>query len=802
MAATKVVDMPMEATMSAKATPVETKEETKEGDFDISTLRKFNAKEVIIENPEAIVSNLAHECKLEDLLIKPNVDDSKELTAQIMQIVNVAGLAPYLSSVGSTVIDPGMLGIISHNGAIEVAGPGRWAKLNPRASWVKFVNLTDAYISYGSLTIIRIPKGQYGLAVENGKALILAEGMHVRNSRMFMMRKDEEGKLTLKYANSEVITNGTISIIRVPVGFYGKVLENNVPKLLRSGNYATDSNYFTYAGSVSIDSDHIEYNMIHVVRVPKASMTFCRINNKPAMLKEGTYTFNIPQFKLDNTLPLVSESISYTSITRFFVKQGQIAKAWYRSKPIFITAPGIYEIDDTNFVFVECVPSTTKIITLGSRNRFIVYAGEIGLALENNVGKFFDTPGIYERDDPNFVFKECVPLSTNKISIGSKMRIIVRDGEVGESYLSGNLDILKPGVHVFDTNERVFKNFIPKTQQCVDLGDEKTGLSTFDTVEFVPIGVKAEIFYTIEKPEIALVVVGDEKMIKKRIKDTGLSTLNSIMRSTPLNKVSQSKVINTKGEREIKMGMDPFSKSSEPLIFDQIHDKVIAKMHDTFMEKYGLNIANIQIGDFQILNKELVKNISDNALTTAKTETERANLEGIREIKVAQQDQEAMIIKLKAHAEADRLKTETESKTKSSIMNAEAAARENSIRIGNQAEAEASRILTIATAEAKSIELKAGAEAKAIELMAAAEKKRAEALASTDIGGRLAMMKVQADAAAKCFEKTDKVFYYIPAGTGMGGMSSGLFGLPGMPMMSLMPERAAAPAAAPHDLHD
>lgn len=140
---------------------------------------------------------------------------------------------------------------------------------------------------------------------------------------------------------------------------------------------------------------------------------------------------------------------------------GEVGLAWHNNKPIFIEKPDIYEIDLPNFTFEKCVLATEKFVSLGSRKRFIVYDGEvcfffsifhfagsffnsyllrqIGLAWHNNKPIFIEKPDIYEIDSVSFTFVKCVPANDKHITLGSRRRIIVYDGEVGVSYVNGRL---------------------------------------------------------------------------------------------------------------------------------------------------------------------------------------------------------------------------------------------------------------------------------------------------------------------------------------------------------------------------
>jgi len=154
--------------------------------------------------------------------------------------------------------------------------------LNIRASWGPTYSLDQDVITHETLTMVRIPKGFYGLATLNGQPLILAEGIHVRNTRLFEYLEKKE-------INQEFIKHGTINILRIPQGKYGKVVENNIPKLLSAGNYVTDSSLFTYHGLVDVNQPHIQHFTIQIVRVPKAFVGMMTIGTKPLLLYEGMF---------------------------------------------------------------------------------------------------------------------------------------------------------------------------------------------------------------------------------------------------------------------------------------------------------------------------------------------------------------------------------------------------------------------------------------------------------------------------------------------------------------------------------
>jgi len=586
---------------------------------------------------------------------------------------------------------------------------------------------------------VRVAKGQYGLAMSDGRPVILGEGVHARNSRLFQ-------HVDFVDVNQKHIHHQTIHLIQVPTGEYALSVENNAPKILRTGHYVIDSNFFSVNGFVDVNQSHIQHQTIHILRVPKGKVALVSNNNRPFLLPEGTYTFNTAVFQFHSLKDINEPSITHGTITRFRVRNGEIGLAWDNNKPVFIEKPDFYEVDSPNFTFVKCVNSFEKEIILGSCKRVIVY-----------------------------------------------------DGEVGISYVSGKLDILQPNTHVFDAVDRIFKGFLSTKQQAVPLVDAsaKDDWLRCDTKDFVEIGIKAAVFYRISDPALALISVGDEKAITNLIKETSVATLQGILRSSALNQVAQNKAVQAISEDQLRQQHQ--IPATTPIFFDKVHDEFISKLHDTFIKLYGMEISNIRIEAFKIMNAELAANISKQAIITAQTETKLANLESQREIATAEMERDSAVTRIKTQASAQQLATDTQAKNSAALAQAQAKAQAMQIEAQGNAQAllirteaesnaRATSVQRVAQGEAEALLLKAEAEAKAIEMRAAAEKKRAIDLSSTALGQQLALLTVQADMVTKALEGVAKVIY-LPSNADLSQTPMQLFGMSNLASPSLDEKR-------------
>jgi len=265
----------------------------------------------------------------------------------------------------------------------------------------------------------------------------------------------------------------------------------------------------------------------------------------------------------------------------------------------------------------------------------------------------------------------------------------------------------------------------------------------------VEIGIKADIFYRIAEAEKVLLIVGKDNVIPL-VRETSIATINSIIRNTSLTEVAQSKEVIAKSQKSMEPKTNPDGSTDTPkapLFFDKVHDEFISKLHDSFMERYGIEISNIRIESFKILNKELAQNISQQALMTSQTGTQLTNLASQTEIATAQQRRDADVARIRAEGEASKLKTETDAKNRATM---------------ETAKADAESLLIQARASAQAMELKAEAEAKAILLKADAEAKRADMLQKTTLGGQISMFQMYADMVKSSLQNVPKVIY-LPA---------------------------------------
>jgi regulator of protease activity HflC (stomatin/prohibitin superfamily) len=248
------------------------------------------------------------------------------------------------------------------------------------------------------------------------------------------------------------------------------------------------------------------------------------------------------------------------------------------------------------------------------------------------------------------------------------------------------------------------------------------------------------------------------------VQETAVATLTNIIRSTALNQIAQSSQISASSTHTDIVATDVTPVDDEDggeldqhaasvtYFFDRAHDEFMSKLHEDFVTRYGVDIANIRMEAFKIMDTELATEISQNCLTTAHVENQLSNLQGQNLIATQKEQTAADCENIKASAEAKSLRTLADAENKRKVAAAQAEAESLKVRTITQAQAEADVIL-----------LKAKAEAEAIRMKASAEAERAKLLSQTALGRQQSLFEIYADMVKVSNEGVSKVVYMDPS---------------------------------------
>ena len=134
----------------------------------------------------------------------------------------------HAASVGGVVIPTGRVGFTRKNGKMEVLAPGRRRLWHPQRQMVDTFEVNATNIQVGNWTFVRILPGEVGLAVQEGKPVLLDAGRHLLVSPEW------------RYIGTQNVNNDEVSwpevpalkVVRVRPGKVALVYENGEPQVL------------------------------------------------------------------------------------------------------------------------------------------------------------------------------------------------------------------------------------------------------------------------------------------------------------------------------------------------------------------------------------------------------------------------------------------------------------------------------------------------------------------------------------------------------------------------------------------
>jgi regulator of protease activity HflC (stomatin/prohibitin superfamily) len=586
------------------------------------------------------------------------------------------------------IVLPGCISFYVKDGKTYAAPEGRWWLPSTEASWRnRNVRLDTKIISQNSgALIIRVSPGEIGFVEKQGVPVLLDVGTHVFNSGNVTFVKHK------KVAESAYFSHGPYHSVRVARGKYAKVwvqieVEGTMsltPRLLREGEHFIDSHYFKFDGLVQVDTPYIAHGSVHVISVAKGSVAKVFQENSARLLGQGDHFVQSTQFEYKGTESLISNPcIVHGTITVLRVTLGVVALAWGEDNtPMFIDKPGLYEFDSPGFVFVEFKNAEERLISLGSRKIVIVHTGQVGVTYDQGLLKILPH-GRHSINNSAHIFHRFLSVQQKSIRLSTlkagekEARLLKKSGRQ-----QGVSDSVIPGLRA------------PQRRAL----DPDSDLTICETRDLVKVGMRADVFYSIDDPEKCINKI-DSDEVEDLVRETALATLTNIIRSTALNQIAQSQQVSAGSVAGgVSIMSVPYGNGGEnycnnpaptvpmAVFFDKAHDEFLDKLHDDFMQRYGVNIANIRIESFKIMDAELSEQISKHALTTAQIENEMANLEGKSLISTTEGKTAAEVKMISAESQARALKTESDAWNQRKVDTAKAEA--EALKIAERAKAE------------------------------------------------------------------------------------------------------------------
>ncbi|GKY97732.1 hypothetical protein MPSEU_000731400 [Mayamaea pseudoterrestris] len=640
----------------------------------------------------------------------------------------------------------GCISFYKHNGTTYAAGPGKWLLMSLKAKWIaKNVPVNQQVIVAGSVFMVQIPLGSIGRIRYQGSHVLLASGTHVFNAGSAV----DDGTITL---DTPYWSHGNYHAIRVKQGQLAKVHVERVasdgtrsiqPRFLKEGEHFIESHLFKFDDFVSDHEPYIQHGSIHKVSVDKGLIAKVWEQGNPRLLGEGEHFITASSFKYLETVPLSNmESIVHGTITILRIPLGKIALAWKDMEPIFITKPGLHEYNSSDFTFVEMRDSAEPVITLGSKTRVVVHTGQVAVTYDSGKLQIL-ADGHHLLEGSNHVFQRFlstqqkpVRLKTHK-SLQEPRKIPKKGGILKTVAFPTDLESCS-----FAETKRREQELMSTTGSIVEAdetvkdADEDLALVVSETKDLVRVGVRADVLYSIVDPG-KLVEKANPDKLEDIILDTSVSVLTNIIRSTALYQMAKWTHVQAADEPPRIKFLDPLSsgddappgEAGDVNFFQQLQDKFASQLKESFLNEYGVRLAELQIMSFVIMDEELAEQIAKHALTTAQLENKVSHLEAKAKVFMAEEHTASEVKRIAAVADRNAQKFRAEAKNERDIETA-------------RAKAEMTKITELANAQvvAESMIIRAKAEAEAMRIRTLAEAERAELLSRTTLGRQLALM--------------------------------------------------------------
>ena len=131
----------------------------------------------------------------------------------------------------------------------------------------KVFDMKEDQMRFGTMSVVRVRPGFVGLATENGKPVLLLPGQHLTNEPNFELQAFAD-------INEPRIVNGPLNLIRVPPSELGLATLNKQPVILDAGLHYIYSPGFEWRSTVSVNRNVISNGPVSIVRIPPGFVGF------------------------------------------------------------------------------------------------------------------------------------------------------------------------------------------------------------------------------------------------------------------------------------------------------------------------------------------------------------------------------------------------------------------------------------------------------------------------------------------------------------------------------------------------
>jgi len=254
-------------------------------------------------------------------------------------------------------------------------------------------------------------------------------------------------------------------------------------------------------------------------------------------------------------------------------------------------------------------------------------------------------PGRYSNLPGEVFVGNPVSLSHAHIELGPIDIITVRQGEVGITYLSGQLVVLQTGQHILKEAYHTFERFVSLKRETIRLDD--VHVSTRDNVA---MKLYPDVVYQIEDALLAIQGIDD---IESTIQDTALMTMSRVIGSHNLNDIMHITGTPDKKSKKAKRNDDPGSSMNEVLY--ELEESLTSQL-----QNFGVRLLAIGIRGYEVIDKELRGQLAQSAvlqanisaqLQQAENEARVVQIQAVakKQASIQQAEGEAESAKVRAH---------------------------------------------------------------------------------------------------------------------------------------------------------
>mmetsp|Transcript_38108 Transcript_38108/g.74947 ORF Transcript_38108/g.74947 Transcript_38108/m.74947 type:complete len:521 (-) Transcript_38108:239-1801(-) len=152
-----------------------------------------------------------------------------------------------------TLIKEGEYGIAMNNGQPELLGPGRHMLSSPFNRIIRVVSSSEDNIVVSPISIIRVPQGYVGMAINNALPEVLLPGLHVRKSAGFKFVQTSS-------LAEQLISCGPVKILTVVSGTVRVCYDKGKVQIFTEGRYAINSGTFVVGGIIVTQQQNVRFD--------------------------------------------------------------------------------------------------------------------------------------------------------------------------------------------------------------------------------------------------------------------------------------------------------------------------------------------------------------------------------------------------------------------------------------------------------------------------------------------------------------------------------------------------------------